>query len=136
MELIYSKKNPKKLLHIIHRFEDIDSTRKNVVPENQFLQMSSMLLHKGVTFKPHKHIWKKKEERKIAQESWVIIRGSVEVTLYDTNNEILCKPILKEGDCSITLEGGHTYTILEPYTRVLEFKTGPYEGQKLDKKFI
>ena len=32
--------------------------------------------------------------------------------------------------------GGHTYEILESDTLVYEYKTGPYEGQKLDKEFI
>jgi hypothetical protein len=36
----------------------------------------------------------------------------------------------------ITLEGAHTYTILENDTLVYEYKTGPYEGQELDKQFI
>jgi len=37
---------------------------------------------------------------------------------------------------SITLYGGHTYEIMEDDTLVLEFKSGPYYGQKLDKEFM
>ena len=37
---------------------------------------------------------------------------------------------------SFTLQGGHNYLILEDDTLVYEFKTGPYEGQEFDKKFI
>ena len=44
--------------------------------------------------------------------------------------------ILKAGDASFTLYGGHTYEILEEDTLVYEYKTGPYEGQELDKTFI
>jgi len=43
---------------------------------------------------------------------------------------------LRPGDASFTLYGGHTYEILEDDTIVYEYKTGPYEGQKLDKTFI
>ena len=46
------------------------------------------------------------------------------------------EPILKPGDASFTLEGGHNYLILEDNTLVYEYKTGPYEGQALDKTFI
>ena len=46
------------------------------------------------------------------------------------------EPVLEVGDASFTLEGGHTYTILEDDTLVYEYKTGPYEGQKNDKVFI
>lgn len=35
-----------------------------------------------------------------------------------------------------TLEGGHNYLINEENTLVYEYKTGPYEGQKMDKTFI
>ena len=36
----------------------------------------------------------------------------------------------------MTFQGGHNYEILEENTRVLEYKTGPYYGQKLDKVFV
>ena len=75
-------------------------------------------------------------DKVIAQESWVVIKGKVKCIFYDINHEILCTPILEAGDCSITLEGGHTYEILEDDTVVYEYKTGPYEGQELDKTFI
>ena len=54
----------------------------------------------------------------------------------DIDDNIIAEPILKEGDASFTLYGGHTYEILEDNTLVYEYKTGPYEGQKLDKVFI
>ena len=94
-------------------------------------------MEKGKTFDPHKHIVKNRHyTEQIAQESWVIIRGSVKCTLYDIDDKIIAEPILKVGDASFTLYGGHTYTILEDNTIVYEYKTGPYEGQELDKKFI
>jgi hypothetical protein len=52
------------------------------------------------------------------------------------DDKILAEPILKTGDASFTLEGGHNYLILEDNTLVYEYKTGPYEGQLMDKKFI
>jgi hypothetical protein len=66
----------------------------------------------------------------------VVIRGSVKCIFYDLDNTIIAEPILKAGDASFTLYGGHTYLILEDDTIVYEYKTGPYEGQKLDKTFI
>ena len=44
--------------------------------------------------------------------------------------------IIKKGDCSMTFEGGHTYTIMEDDTVVYEYKTGPYMGIENDKVFI
>ncbi len=136
MKKIFSRKEPSKLLHIINRFDEI-TTRTNVVPDHQFLQLATMKLDKGKTFPPHRHIWKSLENNQvIAQESWVIIKGSVCVHLYDIDDVHIADEIIKQGDCSITFEGGHTYSILEDDTVVYEYKTGPYYGQTLDKEFI
>jgi cupin fold WbuC family metalloprotein len=133
---IYSKADPNKLLHTINRGEDIVG-RTDIADEHQFLQLATLRLDKGHTFRPHQHIWKPvASEQCIAQESWVVIQGSVEVSFYDTDGSLLEKQIIRRGDCSMTFEGGHTYTILENDTVVYEFKTGPYQGQLLDKVFL
>ena len=132
----YSKINPDKLLHIVVRKEDLIPGRVEVVPENNFIECALLNMEKDKTFKPHKHIWKERTRNVIAQESWIVVQGKVKCTFYDLDNEILVEPILGPGDASFTLEGGHTYTILEDDTLVYEYKTGPYEGQKLDKLFI
>ena len=135
MEKIYSKIDGR-LLHVINRLEDITG-RNDIIPENNFIQCATLKMEKGKRFDPHKHIVKNRHyTEQIAQESWVIIRGSVKCTLYDIDDKIIAEPILKVGDASFTLYGGHTYTILEDNTIVYEYKTGPYEGQELDKKFI
>jgi cupin fold WbuC family metalloprotein len=136
MKKIYSKVNPEKLLHVITRKDDFQSGRQDVIDESQFIQCSMLQMDIGKTFKPHKHIWKERTRNVIAQESWVIIRGSVEVILYDIDDVILEQVVLNEGDASFTLEGGHNYRILEQDTLVYEYKTGPYEGQSFDKVFL
>ena len=136
MEKIYSKIHPNKLLHIIVRKKEITSGRQDIVPEDNFIQCSILNMETGKTFKPHKHIWKERTRNVIAQESWIVVQGSVRCTFYDVDNQIIAEPILYPGDASFTLEGGHTYTILEDNTLVYEYKTGPYEGQQLDKQFI
>lgn len=136
MKLIYSKVNPDKLLHIVVRKDDIVSGRTEVVSEEHFIQCALLNMEKDKTFKPHKHIWKNRTRDVIAQESWVVIQGKVRCTFFDIDDNIIEEPILNSGDASFTLEGGHTYTILEDETLVYEYKTGPYEGQELDKVFI
>ena len=136
MEKIYSKVEPGKLLHIINRLSEIEG-RKEIVPKDNFIQCATLKMKKNKTFLPHKHIEKDRHySKQIAQESWVIIQGSVKCTLYDIDDTIIAEPILQPGDASFTLYGGHTYIILEDNTLVYEYKTGPYEGQKLDKTFI
>jgi len=136
MEKIYSKVDPSKLLHLIVRKDDITPGRQDVISEENFIQCSVLNMEKGKTFKPHKHIWKERTRNVIAQESWIVIQGSVKCIFYDIDDTIIAEPILNVGDASFTLEGGHNYYILEDNTLVYEYKTGPYEGQKLDKTFI
>jgi cupin fold WbuC family metalloprotein len=136
MEKIYSKIDPSKLLHVIVRKEDMTPGRQDVIDEENFIQCSILNMEKGKTFKPHKHIWKTRTRDVIAQESWIIIQGSVKCIFYDLDDTIISEPILNVGDASFTLEGGHNYFILEDNTLVYEYKTGPYEGQQLDKQFI
>lgn len=136
MEKIYSKIDPTKLLHIIVRKDEIAPGRVDIVPEENFIQCSMLNLEKGKTFRPHKHIWKERTRNVIAQESWVVIQGSVKCIFYDTDNTVVAEPILYPGDSSYTLEGGHNYLILEDNTLVYEYKTGPYEGQQFDKVFL
>jgi len=140
MEIIHSKIEDGKILHIIKRLSEIenqDNERFDIVDTNNFIQCSSLNLNEGRTFKPHKHISKKRTyENQIAQESWVVIKGSVKCIFYDVDDTIIAEPILRAGDASFTLAGGHNYLILEDDTIVYEYKTGPYEGQTYDKVFL
>ena len=134
---IYSKKQPDLLLHIVNRYDDIKG-RTEIIPENNFLQCASLVLQKNKQFPAHYHIKKDRHyKEQIAQESWIVIKGKVKCILYDIDNTtILATPVLEAGDASYTLYGAHTYEILEDDTVVYEYKTGPYEGQELDKRFV
>lgn len=140
MEKIYSKVEEGKLLHIVRRLSDIESQesfREDIVSPDNFIQCSTLKMNMGHTFRPHKHITKQRTyEKQIAQESWIVVRGSVKCIFYDLDDKIIAEPILHAGDASFTLEGGHNYVILEKGTIVYEYKTGKYEGQALDKTFI
>jgi cupin fold WbuC family metalloprotein len=139
MEIIKSKVEENKILHVIKRLSEIENQtgRSDILEEQNFLQCSSLKLEKGKTFRPHKHITKKRTyDNQIAQESWVIIKGSVKCIFYDIDDTIIGEYVLHAGDASFTLYGGHTYEILEDNTLIYEYKTGPYEGQAMDKIFI
>lgn len=132
---IYSKVDPKLLLHIINKQSMISAKRTDLVHSTEFLQVGCFTLNNGKTFKPHKHIPINRNTT-ITQESWVIIRGKIKAILYDIDDTIIHEEILESGDCSITLKGGHNYECLEDDTVVYEYKTGPYNGQEADKTFI
>jgi cupin fold WbuC family metalloprotein len=136
MKTIYSRVNHQKILHIVVRRLEFTEPRSDLLGAENFLQCSALCLSKGTTFRPHQHLWRPGPERMIAQESWVVISGEVKCHFFDIDGKQLCDEILSPGDASFTLEGGHTYTSLTDNTFVYEFKTGPYEGQKLDKVFL
>ena len=133
---IYSKMVPNMLCHMVLRKKEIVEERTDIISAENFLQLSTLNMPKGKTFRPHKHIWKPGEEEVIAQESWVVIEGMVKVSFFDTDGKLLEDIILHPGDSSITLQGGHTYLSMRDNTKVYEYKTGPYKGQKLDKVFL
>jgi len=117
MEKIYSKVDGR-LLHVVNRISNFKN-RTDVIPEDNFLQCAILKMEKGKTFPPHKHITKNRHyPEQIAQESWVVIKGSVKCILYDLDDTIISEPVLEDD------------------TLVYEYKTGPYEGQELDKMFI
>jgi cupin fold WbuC family metalloprotein len=135
MNRIFSHTKPTLLLHIINK--EVTHDRKDISPNEEFLQASCFKMNNGKTFRPHKHIFKKVEERTvITQETWIIIKGRVKVYLYDIDDKIIHTDILTAGECTITFRGGHNYECLEDDTLVYEVKTGPYEGQERDKTFI
>ena len=72
MKLYKSKIKPNKILHIIFKKSDFkkmnEDSRKDLIEPDQFIQLSTMKLKKGQSFKPHFHIWKNGEEKIIAQE--------------------------------------------------------------------
>lgn len=136
MYKLFSKKDPEILCHVIHRLGEINN-RTNISKDDQFLQVAALKMREGDTFKPHKHIWKESPTKYvIAQESWVVIKGSVTISCYDIDGTFLEKHMLLPGDISITYEGGHTYLANSDDTIVYEYKTGPYEGIEKDKVFI
>lgn len=136
MEKIYSIAQPDLLLHVINRIEDVKDGRQEIIDPDQFIQCATLKLEEGKTFKPHKHIIHEVTDKdRIAQESWVVLKGSVEFIMYDIDDKEIARTVLYPGDVSFTLRGGHNYLLLED-SIVYEYKTGKYLGQGNDKQFI
>ena len=133
---VYSKVEPKKLLHIIFNLDEVVD-RIDLIPDDNFLQVSVVRKPKGKKFKTHKHVYKHiNHTEQIAQESWLVYKGKIMVYHYDIDDSSLGSHELSKGDMNITFFGGHTFEILEDDTIICEQKNGPYYGQELDKKFI
>lgn len=135
MREIYSKVKPGTLLHMVNRMSEVDSPRQNLTPDEEYLQVATIKMDKGKTFRAHKHLPLERTTG-LTQESWLVVRGRIKAILYDLDDRVLEEVVLNPGDCSITFRGGHAYEALEDDTFVYEYKTGPYLGQERDKTFI
>lgn len=129
-----------KTLHQIYRVETLAEQmpeRVDLGTESNFLQVAAMRILKPKHFRAHTHLERKRSFSNLrAQESWVVIRGEVEVHYFDESDELISIRKLKAGDLSITFFGGHGYEIKTIDTLIYEFKSGPYEGQQIDKRFL
>lgn len=104
---------------------------------HEFLQGAIIRIPPRHTFRAHKHLERKRSFSNLrAQESWIVIAGAVEVDYYSESGVFLQTASLGVGDLSISYRGGHGYRTLESRTIVYEFKSGPYEGQAIDKVFL
>jgi hypothetical protein len=123
--------------HIVFRAPvDQEPGRLDLATAEQYLQLGVITANAGVSFRPHVHLERTVQHENFrAQESWVVVRGLVEVTFFDDHGAVLSNRVLRQGDLSVSFKGGHGYSILED-ALVYEFKTGPYLGQESDKRFL
>jgi mannose-6-phosphate isomerase-like protein (cupin superfamily) len=133
IEKIYSKVPPGPLIHMIIRFDQISEQRTDVCDPLESLQVAAMRIPEGKVYRAHKHMIKSMPRLTTTQETWIVMRGRIKVTYYDIiGNDIIDVAFLNEGDCTITLLGGHSYEVVEDAI-VYEVKSGPYKGRELDK---
>lgn len=110
--------------------------RVDLISPGNFLQLALISADGGASFRAHRHLERFRTFSNLrAQEAWVVLSGTVSVEYSDEDDNPLQTVELSPGDISISLRGGHGYVILED-ARVLEFKSGPYEGLEVDKVFI
>ena len=133
--LIFSKYKKKKVIAAYYKLNDFKKDRVDICPDEEFLQVGLVNLKDRTFLNPHKHL---NQIRKIplTQEAWIILKGSLEVKVYDLNDQILKKLIIKSGDVFILLRGGHSFKKLKKNTIIYEVKNGPYYGNKKDQKSI
>jgi dTDP-4-dehydrorhamnose 3,5-epimerase-like enzyme len=96
------------------------------------LQVSRINLKNSIV-KPHINIGKYfKTKKQIQNECWVVIKGSINVSLYDLNKKKLKDIILNQGSILITIEGGHSINKSLNNAELIEIKLGPYTGKDIE----
>lgn len=140
MEKIFSEIEKTLLLHLVYRCGDLESqlsSRLNFGDEKDYLQVAAIRSPANTSYASHIHLERERKFKNLkAQESWVVIRGAVQVEYFDIDETFITSKTLNQGDVTITFHGGHGYKILDSETLVYEYKSGPYEGVEVDKRFI
>lgn len=101
--------------------------------DDEFIQVGTWCYDRDKELLAHIH---NEVERKVfwTQEVLYIKQGAIRARVYDVNEVFIEEIIAKEGDVLVMLRGGHSYTILENNTQVLEVKNGPYVGADRDRR--
>lgn len=134
-EPIFSNCESGTLMLTINRSWEISEKRTDVTPESEYLQISTKVLSKNVSFRPHKHN-KLERHTTTTQEAWIILRGAIKAKFWDLDDTVLYETVLRDGDCAVVYKAGHSFEVLQEGTILYEVKNGPYFGQLKDKTFI
>ncbi len=127
---IFSARHPEQLLHVIVNANAASSRRMDVTPADESLQVSVIPLEAGRLVKPHYHIARSLPAgERMVQESWIVIRGSIEVQLFDVDRTLLQSAVLEAGWLLVTFRSGHSLKAVSDDTVILECKPGPYLGR-------
>tara|TARA_X000000950_G_scaffold271686_1_gene353174 strand:- start:15129 stop:15536 length:408 start_codon:yes stop_codon:yes gene_type:complete len=132
MRKIYSKNQDQLLIASIIRLNEISDYRKDLSPDEEFLQVSARKFTELMKVEPHKHFQIERNTSR-TQESWIIIKGKVKAEIFDVNDELIDEEILTDGDCIVLYRGGHSLEVLSKETVMYEVKNGPYFGKINDK---
>ncbi|MBS3074208.1 WbuC family cupin fold metalloprotein [Candidatus Pacearchaeota archaeon] len=135
MEKIYSKIEPKKLLHTICRKKEITSRREEFAGANEVIQAATIMLKKDEQVPAHRHL-ENARTTSTTQEFVCVIEGELMAEFYDIDGSFIERAILKEGDCYVSYGGGHGIKSLKDNTKLYEIKNGPYPGKERDKAGI
>ena len=134
-ERIYSNQQPDQLLATVFNIDRLDVSRYNAADEHEILQVSAIQLAQGRVVKPHQHLPTQRNPVG-TQECWMLWQGRVQVKLYDLDQVLVKEFELGAGDCMVLYRGGHSFTVLDDNTKLIEIKNGPYYGSEYDAKQI
>jgi hypothetical protein len=126
--------NNRPIAIILRHDIDVDGIRFFTEPENAF-QVGLHHRSKGLVLPPHIHKIQKSITVKEIQEVLLILSGSIRLTLYSRDGNVLGKRILKTNDGVLLMREGHKIEYLEE-TRMFEVKQGPYPGSKNAKIYL
>ena len=126
--------NDRPVAIIIRSTIDVDNIAFFTDPDNP-LQVGLHHRPKGMKLVPHIHTMEKPVVVDEIQEVLMILSGSIRLTMYTRDGDVIGERILNTGDSVLLLREGHQVEYLEE-TRMFEVKQGPYPGMKNAKIFL
>lgn len=109
---------------------DVSEGKKFITDDETEFQLASFLLNKDEVIEKHFHP-NQNRNIKNTSEVLVLLDGSIEVTIYDDNLELIASQTINSGDTVALMSGGHGLKLLEE-SKFIEVKQGPYD-EKTDK---
>jgi hypothetical protein len=84
---------------------------------------------RGYVCKPHVHNLVPKTIERV-QEAILVLSGELKVKIFTLEGKPVIEKILRPLDICHTVNCGHGYEVMTEDTKVLEFKNGPFPGDK------
>jgi len=127
--MVENLKHEGKVIARIIGAEELDGPFKFFTEDSDNLQISRWNHPRGYECKAHVHFEKPKTIYRV-HEAIFVLRGEVEVIIYDLKGIPLYTRILRPLDICYAMDCGHGYKVLTENTKVVEFKNGPFAGDK------
>jgi len=120
------------LYAIVLRKDDWGKGLNFITPDDTFIQVGTFWYQEGKECRAHRHIPNERPNN-LTQECNIVMFGSLLATIYDKDDQEIHQTVLKSGDLIVVLRGGHGYKMLEPDTKLVECKNGPFISVEKDK---
>lgn len=98
---------------------------------NNPLQLGLIRYPPNHEINPHVHLPRVRITEQ-SQEVLFVRKGSLTISIYSGNGELVKRVTLSSGDCILLMAGGHSLRTYD-HTELIEIKMGPYESRDSDK---
>ena len=109
--------------------------RKDITESHQILQFAVIGYSCGDVVSAHLHNPLPRQTIGTS-ECWIVMKGKIKVSFFDTDNICIFTTNLRKGDAVIFYTGGHSLEVVSRRAQIYELKNGPYEGSLRDRKRI
>jgi len=113
------------LIAIIDNLDEVKDSLSFYGVREDDIQVGTFKYLKNKVMRDHRHIIRERTIKK-TQEVLIVWKGKCATRVWDSEDNLIFKGIMKSGDFIIVYNGGVGYTTLVDNTIMLEVKLGPY----------